>query len=97
MGQNHNYGCAGRLTHHITQQQVKGQPVHSQVHGGPVAGSQCCILDVLDVRATSVVPEVAAEWGPTAYESLLELQTGRTHQVTAGQTVTLCHLRGWLE
>ena len=87
MGQDQNHGCAGRLTHHITQQQVKGQPVHSQVHGSPVPGSQCCVLDVLDVRATKVVPQVAAEWGPVAYESLLELQTGRTHQVTAGQMV----------
>ena len=76
---------------------MKGQPVHSQVHDSPVPGSQCCILDVLDVAATNVVPEVAAEWGMIAYESLLELQTGRTHQVTAGQRATLHPLRGWLE
>ena len=75
---------AGKLTHHITQEQVRGQPAHSQVHDSPVAGSQCCLLDVLDVRQVEVVHEVAAEWGPVAYEALLELHTGRTHQVTAG-------------
>ncbi|DBA66437.1 TPA: hypothetical protein ACH3X2_002415 [Trebouxia sp. C0005] len=74
----------GKLTHHITQEQVRGQPAHSQVHDSPVAGSQCCLLDVLDVRQVEVVHEVAAEWGPVAYEALLELHTGRTHQVTAG-------------
>jgi len=80
---------AGKLIHHITQEQVKGQPAHSQVHDSPVPGSQCCLLDVLDVRPVKVVHEVAAKWGPVAYEALLELQTGRTHQVSGGQTPVL--------
>ncbi|DBA92790.1 TPA: hypothetical protein ACH3X1_002981 [Trebouxia sp. C0004] len=79
----------GKLTHHMTQEQVKGQPAHSHVHDAPVPGSQCCLLDVLDVRPVEVVREVAAVWGPVAYEALLELQTGRTHQVSAGQTPAL--------
>ena len=84
---------AGKLTHHITQEQVKGQPAHSQVHDSPVPGSQCCLLHVLDVSPIQVVHEVAAEWGPVAYEALLELHTGRTHQVSAGQLPLLwCHM-----
>ena len=90
---------AGKLTHHITQEQVKGQPAHSQVHDSPVPGSQCCLLDVLKVSPVEVVHEVAAEWGPVAYEALLELQTGRTHQVHAGQTPVLwfCSCRATAE
>jgi len=80
---------AGKLTHHITQEQVKGQPAHSQVHDSPVPGSQCCLLEVLDVSPVQVVHEVAAEWGPVAYEALLELHTGRTHQVIMIQTITI--------
>ena len=72
---------AGKLTHHISQEQVKGRPAHSQVHDSPVPGSQCCLLEVLDVSPVQVVHAVAAEWGPVAYEALLELHTGRTHQV----------------
>ncbi|DBB13532.1 TPA: hypothetical protein ACH3X3_000574 [Trebouxia sp. C0006] len=71
----------GKLTHHKTQEQVKGQPAHSQVHDSPVPGSQCCLLEVLDVSPVQVVHAVAAEWGPVAYEALLELHTGRTHQI----------------
>ena len=81
-GDNKEAAGAGKLTHHITQKQVKGQTAHSQVHDSPVPGSQCCLLDVLNVSPVEVVPEVAAEWGPVAYEALLELHTGRTHQVT---------------
>ena len=78
--------AAGRLVHHMTQEQMPGQPAHSKVHNSPVPGSHCCSLDVVDVQPVSSPPEVAARWGATAYESLLELQTGRTHQVGFGQT-----------
>ena len=73
---------AGKLTHHISQEQVKGRPAHSQVHDSPVPGSQCCLLEVLDVSPVQAVHEVAAEWGPVVYEALLELHTGRTHQAS---------------
>ena len=78
--------AAGRLVHHMTQEQIPGQPAHSKVHNSPVPGSHCCSLDVVDVQPVSSPPEVAASWGATAYESLLELQTGRTHQVGFGHT-----------
>ena len=78
--------AAGRLVHHMTQEQIPGQPAHRKVHSSPVPGSHCCSLDVVDVQPVSSLPEVAARWGATAYESLLELQTGRTHQVGFGQT-----------
>lgn len=37
---------------------------------------------MLQVQHVPLSAAAAAAWGPTAYESLLELHTGRTHQVS---------------
>ena len=45
-----------------------------------------CSLEVTHVQQVTVVDAIAAEWGPVAYESYIELHTGRTHQVSPLQT-----------
>ena len=56
--------------------------MHSRAHQQQVPGSHCCILDILHVQKVAVVPEVAVQCGAVAYESHIELHTGRTHQVS---------------
>ena len=73
---------AGRLVHHLRTERAKGQPAHSRVDKEPSPGSHLCILEVLHVQPVTVVDAVAAEWGPVAYESHIELHTGRTHQAS---------------
>lgn len=71
------------MQHYIkTGEHTKGQPVHSIVASGPGPGVQHCSLEILQVQPVSLSAAAAAKWGPVAYESLLELHTGRTHQVT---------------
>ena len=41
----------------------------------------------MHVQAVTVVDAVAAEWGSVAYESHIELHTGRTHQVSPLHTL----------
>ena len=71
----------GRLVHYLTSEKGKGQPMHSRAHSQPVPGSHRCVLDILHVQQVAVVAEIAAQWGVGAYESYIELHTGRTHQV----------------
>lgn len=68
--------------HHLTTERAKGQPAHSRVHKEPRPGSHLCSLEVMHVQPVTVVDAVAADWGPVAYESHIELHTGRTHQVS---------------
>lgn len=78
----HTCYLAGRLQHYInTGKHMKGQPVHSVIASGPGPGIQHCSLEIVEVQTVSLFGAAAAEWGPHAYESLLELHTGRTHQV----------------
>lgn len=73
---------AGRLQHYIkTGEHMKGQPVRSVITLGPGPGVQYCSLETLEVQTVSLFGAAAADWGPHAYESVLELHTGRTHQV----------------
>ena len=72
----------GRLVHHLTTQRAKGQAAHSRAHKAPCPGSHMCSLEVMHVQQVTAVDAVAAEWGPVAYESQIELHTGRTHQVS---------------
>lgn len=64
-----------------TGEHTKGQPSHSTLATGPGPGVQHCSLEILQVQPVTLHAAAAADWGPTAYESLLELHTGRTHQV----------------
>ncbi|KAL3148480.1 hypothetical protein ABBQ38_013923 [Trebouxia sp. C0009 RCD-2024] len=73
----------GRLVHYLRSERAKGQPAHSRVDREPSPGSHLCILEVMHVQPVTVVDAVAAEWGPVAYESYIELHTGRTHQIRA--------------
>lgn len=76
--------------HYLTLERAKGQPAHSRAHHVPCPGSHMCSLEVMHVEAVTVVDAVAAEWGPVAYESHIELHTGRTHQVSPLHTM---HIR----
>ena len=58
--------------------------MRSRVHKEAEPGSHRCMLDIIHVHPVAVVPEVAVQWGPVAYESYIELHTGRTHQVREG-------------
>ena len=61
-------------------------PTYTQVHGAPVEGSLRCDLHVLDAARIAVGPAARAlGWPAHAWESLLRLGTGRTHQVCPGQ------------
>lgn len=79
---------AGRLVHYLRSERAKGQPWHSRVHNEPCPGSHLCILEIMHVQQVMVVDAVAAEWGPVAYESHIELHTGRTHQASFLQNST---------
>ena len=74
---------AGVLEHHVTVGvRRKGMPTYTQVHGGQVDGSLACHLDVLRAERVAVGPAARAlGWPAHAWESLLRLGTGRTHQV----------------
>lgn len=43
----------------------------------------CYVVCVEQVQQVSLTGAAAAEWGPAAYESTLQLVTGRTHQIRA--------------
>ena len=75
--------CAGTLVHHVTTGvRRKGLPTYTEVHAAEVEGSARCKLEVLDTRQVHLGPAARAlGWPETAWESLLRLHTGRTHQV----------------
>ena len=60
----------------------KGLPTYTLVHASKVKGSLRCELEVLSVQKVELNASVQAlGWPETAYESLIHLKTGRTHQV----------------
>lgn len=75
---------AGALVHYVTVgKKEKGLPAHTEVHGSAVEGSQRCELEVLSVHCAELAPcATALGWPSPAFESLILLKTGRTHQVT---------------
>ncbi len=75
---------AGALVHYVTVgKREKGLPAHTEVHGSAVEGSQRCELEVLSVHCVQLAPcATGLGWPSSAFESLILLKTGRTHQVT---------------
>ncbi|KAK9817741.1 hypothetical protein WJX72_001472 [[Myrmecia] bisecta] len=72
----------GPMLHFVaTGQRVKGLPTHTVAYDEEVTGSQRCELDVLQVERVALHGLARALWGEHAHESLLELKTGRTHQI----------------
>ena len=76
------------MVHHVTlNTRQPGGPPHTKVHHeGPIAGSLRCELEVLEVQPIPAadLPQGLREHWPSAdpaWESLLVLRTGRTHQV----------------
>ena len=96
---------AGALVHYVTTGvREKGLPTYTLVHASQVKGSLRCELEVLSVQQVELSASVQAlGWPETAYESLIHLKTGRTHQVglTActhmhfNHSLTTAHLK-WL-
>ena len=76
---------AGTLVHHATVGiREKGLPTYTLVHGSEVKGSVRCELEVLSTERVALNSSAQAlGWPETAYESLIHLKTGRTHQVRA--------------
>jgi hypothetical protein len=74
---------AGVMVHHVTVgKRMKGLPAHTEIHSTPREGSQRCELEVLDVELVQVGPSGRVMgFPPSAYQSLIALKTGRTHQV----------------
>ena len=78
-----NLVFAGALVHHVTVGvRRKGLPTYTEVHGRQIEGSVRCDLDVLCAQRVAVGPAARAlGWPEHAWESLIRLGTGRTHQV----------------
>ena len=77
--------------HHVTVgKRVKGLPAHTEVCSSPREGSQRCELEVIRSDAVNVGPpgQAIMGWPATAYESLILLKTGRTHQVLLHRPVS---------
>jgi hypothetical protein len=64
----------------VAKRQVR-LPSHTIAHDAPRPDSARCELRVLEVRRVELTGAAAQRWGPAAYECLLELLTGKTHQV----------------
>ena len=79
------YTGTGTLVHHVTVGvREKGLPTYTRVHASEVPGSLRCELEVLSVEGVQLGPTAQSlGWPKEAYESLIHLKTGRTHQVGA--------------
>lgn len=74
---------AGPLVHHLSvSKRQAGLPFYTIAHDAPAPDSARCELRVLEVGRVGLAGAAAERWGPSAYECLLELITGKTHQVT---------------
>lgn len=79
------YAGTGTLVHHVTVGvREKGLPTYTLVHASEVPSSLRCELEVLSVEGVQLGPTAQSlGWPSGAYESLIHLKTGRTHQVGA--------------
>lgn len=76
-------GGAGPLVHHVmVGVRSKGLPAHTAVLPEQAPGSARCELEVLAAARVTLNPAARAlGWPEAAWEALLVLRTGRTHQV----------------
>ena len=84
---------AGALVHHVLPGvRRQGLPAHTAVLPDEAPGSVRCELEVLEARSVKLGPAARAlGWPETAWEGLLVLRTGRTHQVIRPVDCMLCH------
>lgn len=65
----------------MNQKPVNGGPLCSLIHPSDEHGAKYSELTVHKVESVKLCGEAAQKFGPTAFESWIELKTGRTHQV----------------
>ncbi|GAB4822393.1 hypothetical protein N2152v2_009439 [Parachlorella kessleri] len=85
----------GPLVHYLSvSKRQPGLPSHTIAHEEQQPGSARCELRVLQVREVQLTGTAAQRWGASAYEGLLELITGKTHQIRAQLSAVGCPLMG---
>ncbi|KAK9842998.1 hypothetical protein WJX74_005453 [Apatococcus lobatus] len=86
----------GLMEHHvITNHLVNGQPVRTQMFAEPGPATRPCFLTVQSRRQVMLNPVAAEAFGfSEAWESEVELGTGRTHQIRAQFAAAGCPLAG---
>ena len=62
-------------------QRGAGRPARTAVHLDSAEGARLSQLIVLAVERVKLQGEAAERWGDEAFESFIQLKTGRTHQV----------------
>jgi hypothetical protein len=76
------------------------QPTYSKAFGhlatahAPSALLYCLSCAAVQVEQVQLTGKAAADWRPTAYETTLQLITGRTHQIRAQMAAEGCPLLG---
>lgn len=79
-----NPPAVGRLIHYMmVGQRGPGEPAHTVICEGDQPASLYAELVVLKVEKVQLTGEALDSWGEEAYEALIELKTGRTHQIRA--------------
>lgn len=72
------------LVHYVkVGQRGPGEPAHTIICGGDEPESLRAELIILNVERINLQGQAKDIWGSTAYETLIELKTGRTHQIRA--------------
>jgi hypothetical protein len=86
----------GTLRHHISvERRQQGLPGFTVAHDAPVPASLPAGLVVLQAAPVQLSAAAAARWGAEwAYECVIELLTGRTHQIRTQLSAVGCPLLG---
>ncbi|GMH42683.1 hypothetical protein BSKO_10602 [Bryopsis sp. KO-2023] len=85
----------GRLIHYMmVGQRGPGEPAHTVICEGDEPASLYAELVVLRVNRVKLTGEAEEAWGSEAFETLIELKTGRTHQIRAQLAAVGCPLLG---